>query len=163
MKKIVFIAFCCFFLSTLATNAQKTWYTKDQKITQQENATYYRTNPKKVRKGYLLKDYYKNGSLYMKGFSYNKELNKEEFHGKVIFYFNNGNPSTELNYKNGVLNGVKKIYYETGELKSTIRYKDGKQEGVWKTFYKTGKIKTKGKYLNGEKVGVWKTFYKNVY
>lgn len=163
MKKAVLIASLFFFLIT-SLNAQKTiWFNKENKITQKANASYYRPFPKEVKNGYLIKDYYKDGSVYMEGFSSVNNFNREKYNGKVTFYYKNGNPSFLLNYKKGVINGVKKAFHETGELKSIIRYKDGKQEGVWKTFYKNGKIKTKGKYKNGEKVGVWKTFYKNVY
>lgn len=156
---ILFLAVC-----SISLSAQNTiWFDKNWKETSEENSVYYRLPPKKTTKGYLIVDYYKSGQIQMKGYSKVATLNKEEFEGVVLYYHENGKLFHEASYKNGKLNGTRKVFYESGELEQQGRYKEGKREGMWKTFLKNGKIKTKGRYRNGEKVGVWKTFYRNLY
>ena len=173
---------------TTSLNAQETiWFDANWNTTAKENASYYRPTPKKVKNGFWLIDYYKNGTKQMEGFSFVSGPKEDKLDGLVAYFFENGKIFQKVNYKSGVLEGNRKIYfesgklkteaeykdgkivgsfsefYETGELKETGEYEEGKREGVWKTFYKNGKIEMKGKYREGEKVGVWKTFYKNVY
>jgi antitoxin component YwqK of YwqJK toxin-antitoxin module len=165
MKKVTQIL-TFFFIVFIATAgfAQKTiWFDENWQETTKEKSTYYRPQPKKVKSGYWIVDYYKNGQIQMEGYSTVNEPNKEQFDGLVTYYHQNGNTYHKANYKNGKLEGVRKVFYESGELKQQGRYKDGKRQGIWKTFYKNGKIQTKGKYKDNEKVGIWKTFYKNEY
>lgn len=148
----------------LSSYGQKTvWFDKNWQETSEGNSAYYRPQPKKVKSGYWIVDYYKNGQVQMEGFSTINKPNKENFDGLVTYYHQNGKPFHKANYKNGKLDGVRKVFYESGELKEQGRYKNGKRLGIWKTFYKNGKIKTKGKYKDNERVGIWKTFYKNEY
>ncbi len=148
----------------LSSYGQKTvWFDKNWQETSEGNSVYYRPQPKKVKSGYWIVDYYKNGQVQMEGFSTINEPNNEHFDGLVTYYHQNGKPFHKANYKNGKLDGVRKVFYESGELKEQGRYKNGKRQGIWKTFYKNGKIKTKGKYKDNERVGIWKTFYENEY
>jgi antitoxin component YwqK of YwqJK toxin-antitoxin module len=165
MKKATYIIMF-FFIGCYAQSlfGQKTiWFDKNWQQTSKENSVYYRPEPKKVKSGFWIVDYYKNGQVQMEGFSTVNSPNNESFDGLVTYYHQNGKPFHKANYKNGKLEGVRKVFYETGELKEQGRYKDGKRQGIWKTFYKNGKIKNKGKYKDNEKVGIWKTFYKNEY
>ena len=150
-------------LFTTSLTAQETiWFDVNWKETTKDNASYYRPAPEKKDNGYWIVDYYKNGQVQMEGFSTNNTPNEEQFEGLVMYYHENGKPFHKAHYKNGKLNGQRKVFYETGELKEHGNYVNGKREGSWKTFSKKGKIKTKGRYKNGEKVGIWKTFYKNI-
>ncbi|CAM1333998.1 toxin-antitoxin system YwqK family antitoxin [Tenacibaculum aestuariivivum] len=151
-------------LLTTVVRAQETiWFNENWIQTTKENHKYYRPSPKRIKKGFWIVDYYKNGQIQMEGYSEIKKINQEKFDGLVLFYHQNGKPHYVANYNKGKLEGVIKVFYNTGQLKEQGKYSNHKREGVWKTFYKNGKIKTKGKYRNNEKVGVWKTFYKNVY
>jgi hypothetical protein len=177
-----------FLLLSLSSTAQETiWFDSNWNLTVKENAAYYRPSPKKMKNGFWLIDYYRNGTKQMEGFSFISSPNNEKFNGLVHYFFENGKIFQSVNYKSGVIHGARKIYfssgalkseavyedgkiigsfsefYTTGELKETGEYEEGKREEIWKTFYKNGKIQMKGKYREGEKVGVWKTFYKNVY
>jgi len=159
---LIITVFICFF--SAAINAQETiWFDTNWQETTKENHEYYRPTPKKIKNGFWLVDYHKNGKVQMEGFSTKKTPNQEVFDGLVMYYHANGNIFHKANYVNGKLDGIRKVFYKTGELKEQGKYTDGQRNGVWKTFYKNGKIETKGKYRNNEKVGVWKTFYKNVY
>ncbi|CAL2088578.1 MORN repeat variant [Tenacibaculum sp. 190524A02b] len=153
------------FLTTSLIAQEKTWYDANWQETTEDLAVYYRPEPKKIKDGYWIVDYYKSGQVQMEGFSSVNAAaeGKEKFNGLVTYFHSNGKVSHKANYKNGNLHGVRKVFYETGELKEQGKYKNGKREGVWKIFYRNGKIKEKGKYKNGEKAGVWKTFYKNTY
>jgi len=157
------ITFLFLFLTNFAYSQQKIWLDQNGNQTSREKASYYRGYPKKVKKGYWITTYYKNGKKYKEGFSTEKNVGLEFYHGIVKFYYENGNLLKKVGYKNNVLHGIQREYFESGELKTLFKFKNGKEDGVWKSFHKSGKIKTKGKYKDGEKVGVWKTFYKNVY
>ena len=161
-SRIVFFTFFIGF-STSSITAQKTiWFDANWNQTDETKAEYYRPMPKRIKNGYWIIDYYKNGQVRMEGFSKISKLGKEEFEGLVIYYYQNGNASHKANYKRGNLHGLRKVFYESGELKEQGRYDHGKRSGMWKTFYKNGKINEKGKYRDNEKSGIWKTFHKNI-
>ncbi len=89
---------------------------------------------------------------------------------------------TSENYKNGKLNGVKKVFYDDGSLAEVLNYVNGKREGNYKkygvnekiledlnykgnelhglaTFYDgLGNMILQGQYTNGLKSGIWKTY-----
>ncbi len=141
----------------------KIWLDANHNETTKEKGVYYRPKPKKIRKKYLIVDFYKNGKKYREGKAQFTTPNKEKFTGVVTYYYLNESVSKKVSYKKGLKNGVYQEYFETGELSIQGKYEDDLKEGAWKTFYKAGKIKSKGQYSKGEKVGVWKTYYKNIY
>lgn len=161
MRTLLLLLFSISFIQL--SSQETTWYNKSWKKVKRTEASYYVPTPKKVKKGYWIVKYYKNGNKYLEGFSNNNIINNESYEGVVNYFDIDEKLSSKVNYKNGVIDGLKKVFYKTGELQSVVRYKNGKENGVFKTFNKNGKIKTRGRYKNGEKVGVWKTFYKNVY
>lgn len=91
---------------------------------------------------------------------------------------------TVENYKNGKLNGIRKVFYKENELAEEVNYVDGKKNGLGKTFGENGKqidehnyvnddLEGKavyfdvagkklyeGTYKNNAKIGIWK-FYEN--
>lgn len=141
----------------------KVWLDKNHNETVKSKGVYYRPTPDKIRKRYLIVDYYANGKKYREGKAKFATPNKEFFTGVVTYFYKNGNVSKKESYKKGEKNGIYQEYFETGELKLQGKFQDNLKEGAWKMFYKAGKIKSKGQYSKGEKVGVWKTYYKNVY
>lgn len=158
-----FVTLLFIFFYSIVSAQETTWFDAEWNETSKENASFYRPTPAKIKKGYWVIDYYKNGTIKREGYAKNPRKKRAGFHGLVIEYYLNGNPSIKLNYRDGQLNGICKEYFKTGELKKQYRYKEGKRNGVWKEFYDSGKIKTKGKYKDDERVGVWKTYYKNSY
>ncbi len=86
------------------------------------------------------------------------------------------------NYKQGKLNGIKKVFYKDGSLAEVSNYLNGKIDGVYKKYaenetlleeinYKKGKldgpalyydgkgnINVKGQYKNDRKWGYWETY-----
>ena len=110
-----------------------------------------------------------------------KMLGKKRI-GKWIYYFFDGEISSEEEYSNGSLNGVLKNYYRNGKLTEETAYQFGKKHGVSKIYtnagilienvsYVAGKLEGEGKYYdlkgdlkekgiykNGKRVGKWE-FY----
>jgi antitoxin component YwqK of YwqJK toxin-antitoxin module len=107
------------------------------------------------------------------------------FEGQWKYYHQESKDIMTLeNYKNGKLNGVRKVFYKSSKLAEEINYTEGKKNGVGKTFAENGnqidqhqyvndlfegiaiyfdgngKKMYEGTYKNNLKVGIWK-FYEN--
>ena len=109
-------------------------------------------------------------------FSYQIE---ENFTGKVIKKYKNGQVKSIENFKNGKLNGEFKEFFENGNLSQIGSFKNGDLESI-KVFYENGRLKfeqnlkeRKGKYrgyypnrqleeegevFQGEETGLWKYY-----
>jgi antitoxin component YwqK of YwqJK toxin-antitoxin module len=62
-------------------------------------------------------------------------------------------------YKNGILDGVKKVYYPSGKLQRLITYRMGNYEGPFRIFNEEGKIIESLMYKNNIKDGEATYFY----
>jgi antitoxin component YwqK of YwqJK toxin-antitoxin module len=107
------------------------------------------------------------------------------FEGQWKYYHQESKEIMTLeNYKNGKLNGPRKVFYKTSKLAEEINYLEGKKNGVGKTFAENGKQIDEhhyvndvyegiavyfdgngkklyeGAYKNNSKIGIWK-FYEN--
>jgi uncharacterized protein len=131
--------------------------------------------------------FYNHGKLI--GYSYldkkGKELPMIELTnetGKISAFYDNGNVSKVMEYKNGDLinsyksysydgkpedemmhidgqySGVKKEYFSDGKIKEEVEYNFGIKHGKSIAFFKTGSKKEEKSYLNGQLNGVAK-FY----
>ena len=124
---------------------------------------------------------------------YNQNKNKVS-EGKVVNkqfegewnYYHEDLPSvmTLENYRNGKLNGVRKVFYKSGEIAEETNYKEGLKNGPYKSYAENGfvmeesnfkndqydgpaiyrnptnEITSQGQYKNGKKVGMWKMLVK---
>lgn len=77
------------------------------------------------------------------------------------YYEENGKIRSEVEYKNGKLEGITKGYYKNGQLAYSATYKDDKRHGVEKWYYDDGALLRESAYINGEKNGIEKTYYRN--
>jgi antitoxin component YwqK of YwqJK toxin-antitoxin module/Flp pilus assembly protein TadD len=66
----------------------------------------------------------------------------------------NGKLAYEETYKNGVLDGIKKVSYDNGKTCWEYRYANGGYHGEYKTYYSNGNVMEKGSYDRGERQGV---------
>lgn len=82
-----------------------------------------------------------------------------EKEGLIQAYTENGMLYEEGQFKQGVLDGYRKIYYPDGKLQIVETYKNGKFEGPFVKYHKNGKKKVEGKYVNSTMEGIWKTYY----
>ena len=86
--------------------------------------------------------HWENGNIMVKGdFVGNLRVD-----GQWLWYYENGNIWSQVNYKYGFKNGLFKLYYKNGNIKVQGKYKKDERIGVWLI---NGK---KRKYRNGEEL-----------
>lgn len=107
---------------------------------------------KKIPSKYKLEE--RDGSWYLK-FSYKK------YTGNYINYYLNGNIYDEGKYKNGKLDGIRKLYLANGKLKKEFNYSLGKLHGEEKTYFENGKVSAYIENRNGKLDGKWELYYPN--
>jgi antitoxin component YwqK of YwqJK toxin-antitoxin module len=74
--------------------------------------------------------------------------------GLWIFYFENGNKESEGNYKDGILEGQRKIYFSNGKLKENGTYVNGKASGHFVFYHENGSVWNEVDYKEGKKMGL---------
>ena len=94
----------------------------------------------------------KNGIWY-----YNNEI----YNGKFIDYYYSGRIQGEGIFKNGKLEGLRKMYYQNGKLSLERYYTNSISNGLEKEYYEDGTLKQKGEFINGKEDGIWETFFPN--
>ncbi|MCP3876121.1 MAG: hypothetical protein GY699_23620 [Desulfobacteraceae bacterium] len=67
-----------------------------------------------------------------------------------LTYFKNGDKGSEVNYKNGKVNGWARMWYESGQLHLEATYKNSKTHGIRTAYHENGQIFCRAKYKNGE-------------
>ncbi len=115
------------------------------------------------------------------------KLVNKQYEGEWKYYHENSPELMTLeNYKNGKLNGERKVFYKNGQLAEVTNYSNGVKNGNYKKYAENkdnvvledvnfangkeqgeavyrnpdGTFASKGRYENGEKKGFWE-FYKN--
>lgn len=101
----------------------------------------------KIEKSILEKNRPKK-SLNSKIEDNSKQSNKKN--GKHITYYDNGKKWVELNFVNGLRQGIQYTWHRNGQLKSELNYENGKKHGVQKWWQKDGKILNEKVYSHGE-------------
>ena len=71
--------------------------------------------------------------------------------GKIIAKYENGDKKWEVNYKNGIKEGIQTDWYANGEKMLEGMYKNGSKEGTWSKCDKKGK-KTEIMYKDGKEI-----------
>lgn len=96
-----------------------------------------------------------------------KQLMSQEFYkeGKLegvrkVFY-KDGVLAEETSYKSGIKVGNSKTYSEKGQLIDAHIYKNGQYDGIASYYDGLGNKMYEGSYVNGKRVGTWKFFEKN--
>ncbi|MEM6320585.1 MAG: toxin-antitoxin system YwqK family antitoxin [Bacteroidota bacterium] len=87
----------------------------------------------------------------------NKETKERE--GKSESFDSQGRLLEVAFYKNGELNGERKLYHENGEVQAIEPYKDGQFEGIYQAFYENGQLELEGNYEQSQMTGQWKRYY----
>jgi antitoxin component YwqK of YwqJK toxin-antitoxin module len=78
---------------------------------------------------------------------------------KKIFY-PNGTIAEETNYKLGVKNGLAKTFSDKGKLIDEHVYKNGQFNGLASYYDGNGNKMYEGNYIDGKRVGIWKFYEK---
>ncbi len=83
---------------------------------------------------------------------------KVDPNGYNVFYFENGNKSSEGEMKDGKPIGYWKTYYENGNLKSEGSRKDFQLDSIWKFYTEEGVLKNEIQYRENKKHGISKKY-----
>ncbi len=81
--------------------------------------------------------------------------------GKINNYYDNGQVKQLKTFKDGKLDGLRKVWYENGQLMQEGTFKNGKIEGTRSLWFDTGELKAEGTYKDGNLDGYKKQWYKN--
>lgn len=128
LQKKLTLSITFIFISVIVYSQDTTFFDKNWKeIPTKNDASYYRIAQKKGNK-WEIKDYYISGQLQMH--TYHKNKLEDIKDGFTIFYYRNGNKSSEGNYINDKRDGLFKYYYENGQQKYLIYNKDEKEKYV---------------------------------
>ncbi|WP_333821123.1 tetratricopeptide repeat protein [Ohtaekwangia sp.] len=79
----------------------------------------------------------------------------------IVANYPNGTTAYEEHFKNGVLDGTKRLYFSNGKPYSEYNYKSGDYEGPFKIYYPSGQLRQKGQYLDDELNGVVEEYYED--
>ncbi len=93
-------------------------------------------------------DFEESGLIFLERFYANDELNG------ILREFEDGVLIREINFQNGLENGLEKNYYANGKTKSTVAYLKGKKNGVAFEYDEKGIQIIKETYINGIKNGL---------
>lgn len=123
----------------------------------------YAPNGRVVATGYYLNQKKDGEWKYYDKDSGQLRLSEENKDGKVngwsrLYNPNNGTLAEEMQYVEGVPNGLCRKYSDTGVLLMECHYSNGLLEGQVKTYYPNTLLKEEGQYAKGEKSGQWKTY-----
>lgn len=117
-------------------------------VKKKTKASFYRIITKKDTI-YSINDYYKNGSIQFKGYS-KTAIDPLINEGINTWYYDNGNKSEVLIFKNNKLNGKCIFYYFNGNILKKVHYKDDKKDGVYKEYFPFGGIAGSANYTSDQ-------------
>ncbi|MFC2171953.1 toxin-antitoxin system YwqK family antitoxin [Acidobacteriota bacterium] len=69
---------------------------------------------------------------------------------REITYYENGEIETDVQYKDGTVNGWAREYFENGDLHFEATYKDSIPHGIRRAYYENGKLFCLACYYEGE-------------
>jgi tetratricopeptide (TPR) repeat protein len=88
-------------------------------------------------------------------------LNGKVYSGPFIDYYLKGYKSGEGIFKDGLLNGSRKMYYPNGNLLQDYHYTQGILDGTAKKYYADGNLAHDGEFISGKEHGLWQMYYPN--
>ena len=80
--------------------------------------------------------------------------------GTAITYMN-GQKKREVNYSEGVEDGLHTVWYENGERRQELTIKNGKPEGLQLGWHVNGQKKYEGEFKEGKQDGLYVEWYEN--
>lgn len=97
-------------------------------------------------------------SYYTKTLSNRETYVNGKKNGRSVSYYSNGKISEELDWKNGIHDGIWNQYFENGVLKLSSGYTNGKRTGDFVLNYSDNRPEWKGAYANDKREGKWSHF-----
>lgn len=83
------------------------------------------------------------------------------YSGPFIDYYYSGKIEGEGVFKEGRIEGLRKIYHQTSQLALERMYTNGIENGLEKEYYEDGSLKQKGTFVNGKEDGIWEMYFPN--
>lgn len=84
-----------------------------------------------------------------------------KFHGRFKIVDKHGKLLGEINYKQGLLDGVQTYYFLNGKKSNYLTFVNGEQSGEFKEYYTNGNIQAEGTYKKGEIDGKYIYYHPN--
>jgi uncharacterized protein len=162
MNKILFsLLFICMASASLyAQDTIRVYYDANWKeISDMDEAVFYRKAYPEGNNTWRANDYYASNKIQMTGTYKSKKLEIKQ--GHFIYYYENGNKSSEGDYIDDKYMGLWYSWFENGHKKWEGDYKDNVSDGLWKYWYESGEKKTEGNWVNDKKTGVWHYWHIN--
>jgi TonB family protein len=150
MKKIALFTLSVFLAAVaFAQDTSIIYFSKDWKETGKENMMYYR---KKFSsgKGWGVNDFYKNGTMQMRGTFSNDSCTM--YDGDFTWYKDDGKVSRSCHYTQGEKDGSEILYYENGNKQMEGTYAMGDMVEEWTGYYPSGKLSAKALFKKDEQV-----------
>lgn len=88
-------------------------------------------------------------------------LDGQPLNGKLRHYYPNGVVGADVEYQNGVRNGVQQKFFDDGKQWEYVVFVNGKLHGMASHYYKNGNIEFEEPYDNGLLNGVRRAFYED--
>lgn len=95
--------------------------------------------------------YRQDGGIIMREYRLNNKLE-----GPMIWYHDNGMPSSYWPYKNNKIVGKRRFYYKSGALASETPYENDYRSGWGKSWHENGRLSSEGNFVDGYPHGEWK-------
>jgi len=113
-----------------------------------------------------VKERYGDGKF--KVVDYYKKVGDNQELARIRKFYENGQISREINYKEEKTYYYREDYDENGQIEDEGHIKDGIKEGEWIYYYENGTIEEKGSYTglnnrfsNPQKIGIWYYYHEN--
>lgn len=159
MKHLLILVFTTFTILANSQSTLKIYYDSNWVEVPEQKANYYRIATKVGKKLWSVNDYFLSGKIQMTGNYQSRKFKIKE--GQFIYYFENGQISSDGKYLNNNKIGYWTSFYENGFKRSEVNYLNGILNGEYKSYYKNDQIESEGSFLNGNYDGVWKWYFKN--
>jgi|TARA_B110000444_G_C18306621_1_gene352057 antitoxin component YwqK of YwqJK toxin-antitoxin module len=102
------------------------------------------------QKLYEVIETYENGNI--ESITYHKKIRDSIGKVKKEGYYENGQKSEEVTYKDGKKDGLFTSWYENGQKSGEGTHKDGERYGLGTEWYKNGQMKSEGTWKDGEQI-----------
>ena len=101
------------------------------------------------------------GVIKMINFLFELDRTKNNLEGKKIKYYENGQKSQEITYKDGERDGSFIRWNENGQKLQEVTYKGGERDGLQTEWYENGNKKFEENFRDGERDGLLTRWYEN--
>lgn len=85
----------------------------------------------------------------------------EKGSGAMTFLHNNRKPYIVNHYEQYYRSGKSEVFFFDSSISSQMYYKNGLLDSSYQEYFYGGNLRSEGKYLNGNKEGLWKFYYEN--